>query len=110
MLAMIGTIMIVRISAAVNIPVPVDDGGPKIGRNPRVVVQPGLEMVRQVRAEHEDPQRPSTTLGIAAQHLDQRSDDATHAAGCELAQPERDGDRKRGGDQEAPGTSVTTVP
>ena len=31
-----------------------------------VVVQPGLQVLADERAEDEDPQRPSTTLGIAA--------------------------------------------
>ena len=76
MLAMIGTIMIVRITPAVNRPGagrPI--GAPKIGRKPEVVVQPRLDVLREERAEHEDSPEPEHDARDRREHLDQRADD-----------------------------------
>ena len=66
MLATIGTTMIVRISPAVNRPVPVASDAPKMPMNPSLRCSHGSRWFARNGPRTRIPQRPRTTLGIAA--------------------------------------------
>ena len=66
MLEMIGTTMIVRINPAVKRPVPACDGAPNSGMNPRLRCSQGSTCIPRNGPSTKMPQRPRTTLGIAA--------------------------------------------
>ena len=100
MLAMIGTIMIVRIRPAVNRPVPVAVGAPKIGMKPRCSCSHGSRWCARNGPSTRMPQRPRTTLGIAASISTSEPTMPRTPPRRELAQPEGDRDRERGGDDE----------
>ena len=64
--AMIGTTMIVRMRLALNSPVPVVCGAPKIGRKPSALCRNGSRFLCRNGASTTIPQNPRMTLGMAA--------------------------------------------
>ena len=73
MLATIGTTMIARIRPAMK--TPLELGSPqKSGIKPNALVQPGLDVIRRERAEHEDPPETEHDARDGGQHLDERPD------------------------------------
>ena len=58
-------------------------------------MEPRLEMVREERAEHEDPPQAEDDARDGGERLDEGADDPPRAARRELAQVERDRDRER---------------
>ena len=62
---------------------------------PRAAVQPGLDVVREERPQHQDSPEPEHDARNRSEQLDERADDATHASGRQLAEIEADRDRER---------------
>src|SRR6266550_5422106 len=75
------------------------------------VVQPQLDVIREERAEHEDPPEPEDNARDRRERLDQRSNHEAQAPRRELAQEERDQERdQRGhGSPVEPGRSAEDV-
>ena len=63
-------------------------------------MQPQLDVIREERAEHEDPPEPEDDARDRRQRLDQRPNDEAQAPRRELAQEERDPEGERRRDQE----------
>ncbi len=99
MLAVIGTIMIVRIRiAGTSRPAGVRAAEE---RDPAEVrLEPRVEVVAQEGAEDEDPPQPEHDARHRGEHLDQRADPPRTARGRELGQEQRDRDRERPRDQD----------
>src|SRR5215207_8758845 len=96
MLATIGTTMIASTSEATKIPL--EPGLPlKMGRKP---IERRLDVVRDERAEHEDPPEAQHDARDGREQLDERAHGPPHATGRELAQEERDRNRQGGRDQQ----------
>ncbi len=102
--------MIVRMRLALNRPVPVVGGGPKIGRKPSDAMKERLEVGLQERSEHENAPEPEDDARDRGQHLHQRPDHAAHPARRDHAQVERDRDpdrnREQQGDDRGDGRAV----
>ena len=82
MLAMIGRIMIVRTMIAVKMFGTVRVGGPKSGMKPSAEWRAGSTWSRRTGASTRIPQRPMTTLGIAASVSTSAVDGPANAGGA----------------------------
>ena len=100
-LAVIGTIMIVRIRIAVNSRRRLLRGAAEDRDASRATsAGTGSTCWCSERAEHEDPPEAEHDARHRRQHLDQRADHAANRRRRELGQEERDRDRERPGDQD----------
>ena len=101
MLAVIGTIMIVRIRiAGEHVAAAWSAACPKSGIQPNHECRNGSTCGADERAEHEDPPEAEHDARDRRQHLDQRADHAADRRRRELGQEQRDRDRERTGDQD----------
>ena len=65
------------------------------GNEAQAAMQPGLDVVREKRPQHQDSPEPEHDARYGSEQLDERADDAAHASRRQLAEIEADRDRKR---------------